>query len=107
MLKREVFGPILHVVRFAGDRLGEVCAAINATGYGLTVGLHSRVEATADFVAERVKVGNLVGPSTGTLATIVSQDPIYVTFQASEADVIAYRKRVPAFLPFRKWTSSE
>jgi membrane fusion protein (multidrug efflux system) len=41
-------------------------------------------------------VGNLVSPSTGTLATIVSQDPIYVTFQASEADVIAYRKRVAA-----------
>ena len=59
VLKREVFGPILHVVRFAGDRLGEVCAAINATGYGLTLGLHSRVEATADFVAERVKVGNM------------------------------------------------
>ena len=56
---REVFGPILHVVRFAGDRLGEVCDAINATGYGLTLGLHTRVKATADFVAERVKVGNI------------------------------------------------
>ena len=33
VLKREVFGPILHVVRFSGDRLGEVCEAINATGY--------------------------------------------------------------------------
>jgi membrane fusion protein (multidrug efflux system) len=41
-------------------------------------------------------VGNLVSPSTGLLATIVSQDPIYVTFQASEADVIEYRKRVAA-----------
>jgi membrane fusion protein (multidrug efflux system) len=40
--------------------------------------------------------GNLVGPSSGTLATIVSQDPIYVTFPASEADVIAYRQRVAA-----------
>jgi RHH-type proline utilization regulon transcriptional repressor/proline dehydrogenase/delta 1-pyrroline-5-carboxylate dehydrogenase len=59
MLKREVFGPILHVVRFDGERLGEVCEAINATGYGLTLGLHSRVKATADFVAERVKVGNM------------------------------------------------
>ena len=59
MLKREVFGPILHVVRFSGDRLGEVCDAINATGYGLTLGLHSRIKATADFVAERVKVGNM------------------------------------------------
>ena len=59
MLKREVFGPILHVVRFDGEQLGEVCDAINATGYGLTLGLHSRIKATADFVAERVKVGNL------------------------------------------------
>ena len=59
LLQREVFGPILHVVTFAGDRLGEVCEAINATGYGLTLGLHTRVQATADFVAERVKVGNL------------------------------------------------
>jgi len=58
-LKREVFGPILHVVRFPGDRLGEVCDAINATGFGLTLGLHSRIKATADFVAERVKVGNM------------------------------------------------
>ena len=59
MLKREVFGPILHVVRFSGDRLGEVCQAINATGYGLTLGLHSRIKATADFVAASVKVGNM------------------------------------------------
>jgi RHH-type transcriptional regulator, proline utilization regulon repressor / proline dehydrogenase / delta 1-pyrroline-5-carboxylate dehydrogenase len=58
MLSREVFGPILHVVRFSGDRLSEVCDSINATGFGLTLGLHSRVKATADFVAERVKVGN-------------------------------------------------
>jgi RHH-type proline utilization regulon transcriptional repressor/proline dehydrogenase/delta 1-pyrroline-5-carboxylate dehydrogenase len=59
MLKGEVFGPILHVVRFAGDRLSEVCEAINATGYGLTLGLHSRIKATADFVAARVRVGNM------------------------------------------------
>jgi RHH-type proline utilization regulon transcriptional repressor/proline dehydrogenase/delta 1-pyrroline-5-carboxylate dehydrogenase len=59
LLKREVFGPILHVVRFSGDRLGDVCDAINTTGYGLTLGLHSRIKATADFVAGRVKVGNL------------------------------------------------
>jgi len=41
-------------------------------------------------------VGNLVSPSTGILATIVSQDPIYVVFQASEADVVEYRRRVAA-----------
>jgi membrane fusion protein, multidrug efflux system len=41
-------------------------------------------------------VGNLVGPTSGSLATIVSQDPIYVIFQASERDVIAYKRRVAA-----------
>ena len=41
-------------------------------------------------------VGNLVSPSSGILATIVSQDPIYVTFQASEADVIEYKHRIAA-----------
>ena len=41
-------------------------------------------------------VGNLVQPSSGPLATIVSQDPIYVTFQPSEADVIAYKRRLAA-----------
>jgi RHH-type proline utilization regulon transcriptional repressor/proline dehydrogenase/delta 1-pyrroline-5-carboxylate dehydrogenase len=59
VLEREVFGPILHVMRYARDRLAEVCEAINATGYGLTLGLHSRIQATADLVAARVKVGNL------------------------------------------------
>ncbi len=58
LLEREVFGPILHVVRYQGGRLAEVCAAINRTGYGLTLSLHSRIKATADFVAARVKVGN-------------------------------------------------
>jgi RHH-type proline utilization regulon transcriptional repressor/proline dehydrogenase/delta 1-pyrroline-5-carboxylate dehydrogenase len=59
LLEREVFGPILHVVRYQGGRLAEVCEAINRTGYGLTLSLHSRIKATADFVAARVKVGNL------------------------------------------------
>jgi RHH-type proline utilization regulon transcriptional repressor/proline dehydrogenase/delta 1-pyrroline-5-carboxylate dehydrogenase len=58
-LEREVFGPILHVVRYAADRLDAVCEAINATGYGLTLGVHSRIQETADFVRARVRVGNL------------------------------------------------
>ena len=58
-LTREVFGPILHVVRFAGDRLDQVCDAINASGYGLTLGLHSRIDETAAFVRERVRAGNM------------------------------------------------
>lgn len=58
-LEREVFGPILHVVRYPQGQLDKVIDAINATGYGLTLGLHSRISAVADFVAERARVGNL------------------------------------------------
>ncbi|MCC6715908.1 MAG: bifunctional proline dehydrogenase/L-glutamate gamma-semialdehyde dehydrogenase PutA, partial [Gammaproteobacteria bacterium] len=58
-LRREVFGPILHVVRYAGDRIDELVDAINATGYGLTLGIHSRIEATVARIAGRARVGNL------------------------------------------------
>ncbi len=58
LLQREVFGPVLHVVRYKASELDKVCEAINATGYGLTLGLHSRVEAIADFVGARVRAGN-------------------------------------------------
>ena len=58
-LQREVFGPVLHVVRYSSDSLGKVCDAINATGYGLTLAVHSRIEETAAFVRGRVRTGNL------------------------------------------------
>ena len=59
ILKREVFGPILHVVRFAGNHIGQVCEALNATGFGLTLGLHTRIESTVKDVRSRVRVGNM------------------------------------------------
>jgi RHH-type proline utilization regulon transcriptional repressor/proline dehydrogenase/delta 1-pyrroline-5-carboxylate dehydrogenase len=58
-LEREVFGPVLHVVRYSADKLDKVCEAINATGYGLTLGVHSRIAETADFVRRRVRAGNV------------------------------------------------
>jgi RHH-type proline utilization regulon transcriptional repressor/proline dehydrogenase/delta 1-pyrroline-5-carboxylate dehydrogenase len=58
-LTHEVFGPVLHIVRYSADRLGEVCDAINATGFGLTLGIHSRIEETAAFVRARANVGNM------------------------------------------------
>ena len=48
-----------HVVRYEASRLGDVCEAINATGYGLTLGVHSRIDDTVDFVRTRARVGNL------------------------------------------------
>ncbi|MBI3677713.1 MAG: bifunctional proline dehydrogenase/L-glutamate gamma-semialdehyde dehydrogenase PutA [Proteobacteria bacterium] len=58
-LKHEVFGPVLHVVRYQAGKLDQVCESINATGYGLTLGVHSRIEDTAAFVRSRVHVGNM------------------------------------------------
>jgi len=57
-LEREVFGPVLHVVRYRHDRLDAVIDAIAATGYGLTLGIHSRIERTARLIHERLPVGN-------------------------------------------------
>ncbi|MEQ1716985.1 MAG: bifunctional proline dehydrogenase/L-glutamate gamma-semialdehyde dehydrogenase PutA, partial [Hyphomicrobium sp.] len=58
-LDREVFGPILHLIRFDRGQLDKVVAALNATGFGLTLGLHSRIESVASYVAEHARVGNL------------------------------------------------
>ncbi len=59
VLDKEQFGPILHIVRYAADRLDHVIDDINATGFGLTLGIHSRNATTANAIAERVKVGNV------------------------------------------------
>ena len=59
VLEQEVFGPILHVVRYQRGHLDKVVSAINASGYGLTLGLHSRIETVADYVARHARVGNL------------------------------------------------
>ena len=58
-VQREVFGPVLHIVRYAADRLSNICEAINATGYGLTLGVHSRIEETASFVRAHIHAGNI------------------------------------------------
>jgi RHH-type proline utilization regulon transcriptional repressor/proline dehydrogenase/delta 1-pyrroline-5-carboxylate dehydrogenase len=58
-LEREVFGPILHIVRYQASHLAQVCDAINQTGYGLTLGVHTRIQETANFIRGRVRVGNL------------------------------------------------
>ncbi len=58
-LEREVFGPVLHVVRYRADRLGELVDSINATGYGLTLGIHTRIDAVASAIAARARVGNV------------------------------------------------
>ncbi|MDE1936694.1 bifunctional proline dehydrogenase/L-glutamate gamma-semialdehyde dehydrogenase PutA [Bradyrhizobium sp.] len=58
-LTEEVFGPILHVVRYGAGRLGEVLSSIERTGYGLTLGIHSRIDDVIDAAAGRLATGNV------------------------------------------------
>jgi len=57
-LSGEVFGPILHVVRFRESALAEVLAEIDGTGYGLTLGVHSRIDGFAEEVFAGIRAGN-------------------------------------------------
>ncbi|WP_448187529.1 bifunctional proline dehydrogenase/L-glutamate gamma-semialdehyde dehydrogenase PutA [Azospirillum sp. sgz301742] len=57
-LEREVFGPVLHVIRYQADRLDSVLDAVEATGYGLTLGIHSRIDGTIRRIHGRLGVGN-------------------------------------------------
>jgi len=57
-LTREIFGPVLHVIRWKGSELDKVVDQINATGYGLTLGIHSRIDDTVEFIQSRARVGN-------------------------------------------------
>ena len=58
-LAHENFGPILHVIRYDKHQLEAVIDSINATGYGLTMGLHTRLDGRVEHVARRARVGNL------------------------------------------------
>ncbi len=58
-VEREVFGPVLHVVRFPRRRLDALVGEINAMGYGLTFGLHTRIDETIARVVQRIEVGNV------------------------------------------------
>ncbi|WP_284177495.1 bifunctional proline dehydrogenase/L-glutamate gamma-semialdehyde dehydrogenase PutA [Rhabdaerophilum sp. SD176] len=58
-LQEEIFGPVLHVVRYPAGRLAEVIEAIEATGYGLTLGIHSRIDAEIDRITTELATGNI------------------------------------------------
>jgi RHH-type proline utilization regulon transcriptional repressor/proline dehydrogenase/delta 1-pyrroline-5-carboxylate dehydrogenase len=58
-LTEEVFGPVLHLVRYRADALHRVLQSIEASGYGLTLGIHSRIDDTVEDVVDRLAVGNI------------------------------------------------
>jgi len=58
-VEREVFGPVLHVLAYERDKLDRLIDAINAAGYGLTFGLHTRIDETIARVVQRIEAGNI------------------------------------------------
>ena len=71
-LTREVFGPVLHIVRWKASELEALLDAIDALGYGLTLGVHSRIDTTIDRIVARLDTGNcyinrsMIGAVVGT-----------------------------------------
>ena len=73
-LRREIFGPVLHVATWKGGELDALIDAINASGYGLTLGIHTRIDAVAAHVAARAQVGN-VYVNRNQIGAIVGSQP--------------------------------
>lgn len=73
-LEREVFGPILHVIRYKARDIDQVIDDINATGYGLTFGVHSRIGEMTDHLAHVVNAGNIY-VNRGTIGAVVGVQP--------------------------------
>lgn len=57
-LQKEVFGPIAHIIPYAASKLDQVIDAVNGSGFGLTMGVHTRVDATRRYIVDRLNVGN-------------------------------------------------
>ncbi len=74
VLEKEVFGPVIHVVRYRAEQLDQAIDAINSTGFGLTSGIHSRIQDTCDRFARKVAAGNIY-VNRNTIGAIVGVQP--------------------------------
>ncbi|KUF11182.1 bifunctional proline dehydrogenase/L-glutamate gamma-semialdehyde dehydrogenase PutA [Pseudoponticoccus marisrubri] len=73
-LEREIFGPVLHVATFRAERIDAVIDAVNGTGYGLTLGLQTRIDDRVQHVADRIHAGN-VYVNRNQIGAIVGSQP--------------------------------
>jgi RHH-type proline utilization regulon transcriptional repressor/proline dehydrogenase/delta 1-pyrroline-5-carboxylate dehydrogenase len=92
-LTKEVFGPVLHVVRWKAKDLDKVIEAVEATGYGLTLGIHSRIETTIRKVSEALDVGN-VYVNRNMIGAVVGTQP----FGGSKLSGTGFKAGGPAYL---------
>ena len=72
-IDEEVFGPILHIVRYSSDKMDNLVDEINNLNYGLTLGIHSRIDSTINFISNNVNVGNIYINRNITGAVVGSQ----------------------------------
>lgn len=73
-LKKEIFGPFLHIVRYSASELDKILDDINSTGYGLTFGIHSRIDTTIAHIAAKINVGNCY-INRNTVGAVVGVQP--------------------------------
>jgi RHH-type proline utilization regulon transcriptional repressor/proline dehydrogenase/delta 1-pyrroline-5-carboxylate dehydrogenase len=73
-MEREIFGPVLHIATFKSKDINTVIDAINATGYGLTFGLQTRIDDRVQHVSERIKAGNIY-VNRNQIGAIVGSQP--------------------------------
>ena len=92
-LTREIFGPVLHVVRWKAKALDQVIASIDATGYGLTLGVHSRIESTIRTVTEALDTGNIY-VNRNMIGAVVGTQP----FGGSGMSGTGFKAGGPAYL---------
>ncbi len=92
-LTKEIFGPVLHVVRWKAKALDQVINSIAATGYGLTLGVHSRIEATIRTVTEALDTGNIY-VNRNMIGAVVGTQP----FGGSGMSGTGFKAGGPAYL---------
>ncbi|MDQ0421865.1 RHH-type proline utilization regulon transcriptional repressor/proline dehydrogenase/delta 1-pyrroline-5-carboxylate dehydrogenase [Peteryoungia aggregata LMG 23059] len=92
-LTKEIFGPVLHVVRWKAKALDQVIASIDATGYGLTLGVHSRIESTIRTVTEALDTGNIY-VNRNMIGAVVGTQP----FGGSGMSGTGFKAGGPAYL---------
>lgn len=126
-LRCEVFGPVLHVVRFRAEEMDALIEAINASGYGLTFGIHTRIDQTVERVTSRIHAGNLYVNRNMIGAVVGVQPfggcglsgtgpkaggPLYLTrFAHGAAPALPSGERPaaadPALTAFAQWTAAQ
>jgi RHH-type transcriptional regulator, proline utilization regulon repressor / proline dehydrogenase / delta 1-pyrroline-5-carboxylate dehydrogenase len=108
-VEREVFGPVLHVLRFKRERLDALIDAINATGYALTFGLHTRIDETVARVTRRIAAGNIY-VNRNIIGAVVGAQPFGgsgLSGTGPKAGGPLYLRRLVAFAPPMPVTRAE